>query len=110
MRKQMRKLQFTEFQERVYKEVKKIKKGQVKSYKEIAEKLKTSPRAVGQALKRNQDRKVPCHSVIKADGSLGGYNRGIKKKIKLLKAEGVKVKGGKVKQQKSFLRFLSIQI
>ncbi|MBU0464322.1 MAG: MGMT family protein, partial [Proteobacteria bacterium] len=42
------------FQTKVYREVKKIKKGQIKTYKEIADKLNTSPRAVGQALKQNQ--------------------------------------------------------
>ncbi|MEK6820370.1 MAG: MGMT family protein, partial [Nanoarchaeota archaeon] len=62
-------------------------KGQTKTYGEIARKLKTSPRAVGQALKRNFDKKVPCHRVIKSDGKLGGYNRGVKKKKKMLMKE-----------------------
>jgi methylated-DNA-[protein]-cysteine S-methyltransferase len=79
----------TKFQEKVYKIVRKIKKGKTLTYGEIAKKLKTSPRAVGQALKANKNKKVPCHRVICSDGKLGGYNKGIKKKIKLLKAEGV---------------------
>ena len=77
----------TEFQRKVYGEVKKIKKGETKSYLEIAKKLKTSPRAVARALSRNYDQKVPCHRVIYSNGELGGYNRGIRKKRKLLKKE-----------------------
>jgi len=81
----------TSFQKKVYSVVKKIPKGKTASYKEIAQQLKTSPRAVGQALKRNYDKSVPCHRVIKANGSIGGYNRGIKKKMEILRKEGVKI-------------------
>lgn len=77
----------TSFQLRVFREVRKIPKGKTKTYKEIAEKLKTSPRAIGQALKKNFNKKIPCHRVIMSNGDLGGYNRGIKKKILLLKKE-----------------------
>ena len=77
----------TQFQEKVYKQVKKIPKGQTRSYKQIAQTLKTSPRAIGQALKKNQNLGVPCHRVICSNGSLGGYNRGIKLKEKLLTQE-----------------------
>jgi len=86
------------FQKQVYREVKKIKKGEVKTYGEIAKILKTSPRAVGQALKKNKSKDIPCHRVIASSGEVGGY-RGIwnsKKKIQLLKSEGVKIKSGKV--------------
>lgn len=79
----------TSFQKKVYNVVGKIPKGKTATYKEIAEKLDTSPRAVGQALKRNKDYKnIPCHRVIKSDKTIGGYNRGMKKKIELLKKEG----------------------
>ena len=77
----------TSFQKKVYRKVRKIPRGKTLSYGEIARKLKTSPRAVGQALKRNFDKKVPCHRVIKSDGKLGGYNRGVKKKKKMLMKE-----------------------
>lgn len=78
----------TSFQKKVFAIVKKIKKGHTASYGDIARKLKTSPRAVGQALKRNFDRKIPCHRVIMRSGKLGGYNQGIKMKVELLKKEG----------------------
>jgi O6-methylguanine-DNA--protein-cysteine methyltransferase len=39
-------------------------------------------------MKNNYDPTVPCHRVIRADGSLGGYNRGAARKCELLKAEG----------------------
>jgi len=89
----------TKFQKRVYSIVKKIPKGRTMSYKEIAEKLNTSPRAVGQALKRNPfPIKIPCHRVINSDNSLGGYKgkRSSRLKQKLLKKEGVKIKKFKV--------------
>jgi len=79
----------TIFQKRVFAVVRKIPKGKTMSYGQIAKILKTSPRAVGRALKKNKDYKnIPCHRVIKSDGTLGGYNRGIKKKIELLRKEG----------------------
>jgi len=77
----------TKFQQRVYALVKKIPRGKTTTYKAIAKKLKTSPRAVGQALNKNYNPKIPCHRVIKSDNTPGGYNRGIKKKIELLKKE-----------------------
>lgn len=87
----------TEFQEKVYREVSKIPRGEIRSYKEIADILKTSPRAVGQALKKNPyDPKVPCHRVISSDGSIGGFNgkisgKEIEKKKKMLRSEGVEI-------------------
>jgi len=87
----------TKFQSQVYRIVKKIPRGQTRTYGEIARKLKTSPRAVGQALKKNFNPEIPCHRVI-GKNSLGGYNQGINKKIKLLKSEGVKIELERVVQ------------
>jgi len=88
----------TPFQNKVYSIVKKIPKGKTKTYGEIAKALKTSPRAVGQALKANKNHKeISCHRVIGSDGNLGGYNLGVKKKIELLKKEGVNIKENRVK-------------
>ncbi len=78
------------FQEQVYKIVKKIPKGKVMTYKEVAKaigRLKAY-RAVGNALHRNIDPKIPCHRVIRSDGKIGGYRNGAKKKTELLKKEG----------------------
>ena len=82
------------FQKRVLEAVKRIPRGKVLTYKEIA-KLANSPkayRAVGNILNKNPDPKtIPCHRVIRTDGKIGGYKQGTKKKISLLKREGVKI-------------------
>ncbi|MEK7089156.1 MAG: MGMT family protein [Patescibacteria group bacterium] len=78
------------FTEKVYEIVKKIPKGKVLTYKQVA-KLAGSPRAyrgVGNILNKNHNPKIPCHRVIRSDGKLGGYNKGVNKKIKILKSEG----------------------
>ena len=78
------------FKEKVYKIVKQIPRGSVLSYKEVARKAGSPKayRAVGNILNKNYDKKIPCHRVVRLDGSPGGYNRGTKKKINLLKKEG----------------------
>ncbi|PIP86735.1 6-O-methylguanine DNA methyltransferase [Candidatus Campbellbacteria bacterium CG11_big_fil_rev_8_21_14_0_20_44_21] len=83
----------TLFSERVLKTVKGIKKGQTLSYKEVAIRAGSpgASRAVGNLMKKNLDKSVPCHRVIRSDGKLGGYN-GLKgEKAGLLKKEGVVV-------------------
>ena len=79
------------FKARVLKIVGKIKKGQTRTYKEVA-RLAGSPKAfrtVGSILAKNFDKNIPCHRVIKSDGTLGDYNRGgTRAKIALLKKEG----------------------
>lgn len=77
------------FRERVFSIVKKIPKGQVLTYKQVA-KLAGSPlafRAVGNILHQNYSKDIPCHRVIRSDGKIGGYNRGAKNKIAILKKE-----------------------
>lgn len=78
------------FKEKVLKIVKNIPKGHTMTYGEVAKRAgnKAAYRAVGSIMARNFDPKIPCHRVIKSDGSLGNYNRGIKNKIKLLRKEG----------------------
>lgn len=85
------------FQEKVLILTKKIPRGKVSTYGEIARILKTSPRAVGGALHKNPHPiMIPCHRVVKSNGSLGGYSGGKRKKISLLEREGVKINSGKI--------------
>ncbi|MBI2065783.1 MAG: MGMT family protein [Candidatus Zambryskibacteria bacterium] len=81
------------FREKVYEVVKKIPRGKVLTYKEVAKRAgkPKAYRAVGNILNKNTDPKVPCHRVIRSDGEVGGYNRGRNLKIKLLKREGASV-------------------
>ena len=81
----------TAFQRRVYAIVRQIPEGEVRSYRWVASRLGNPrwARAVGQALKRNPwPLQVPCHRVIRADGSLGGYAWGVAKKRRVLEQEG----------------------
>ncbi len=72
--------------------VKKIPRGKVTTYKELAKALGTSPRAIGQLLKRSKG--IPCHRVVRSDGTLGGYRgKNWKEKKRLLEKEGIKIKG-----------------
>jgi len=87
------KLNGTNFQVKVWKTLKKIKKGEVKTYKEIAIALKKPKayRAVANACAKNPYApEVPCHRVIRSDGTLGGFSSpgGAKTKKKMLKREG----------------------
>ncbi|MEY4440396.1 MAG: hypothetical protein RLY49_22 [Candidatus Parcubacteria bacterium] len=78
------------FRQKVLEITSKIPKGKTLTYKQVATKAgnpKVS-RAVGAILKTNFDLKIPCHRVIRSDGKIGGYNRGEKNKIKILKEEG----------------------
>ncbi|PIW37324.1 MAG: 6-O-methylguanine DNA methyltransferase [Candidatus Kerfeldbacteria bacterium CG15_BIG_FIL_POST_REV_8_21_14_020_45_12] len=81
------------FTQKVLAIVKKIPRGKVMTYGEVA-KMAGSPkaaRAVGNIMSHNWNKSIPCHRVVKADGTTGGYNRGSAKKIKLLKSEGVNI-------------------
>lgn len=84
--------------EKVYEIVSKIPKGKVMTYAQVA-KLAGKPkasRAVGNILNMNNDPKnIPCHRVVRSDGSIGGYAfGGGKAKMAKLKKEGVKFRGG----------------
>ena len=88
------------FEERVLALVKEIPKGKVMTYKDLAHALDSRAyRAVGQALRKNPHPiTVPCHRVVCSDGRLGGYGGKMhsKKKISLLRKEGVAVEQGRV--------------
>lgn len=80
------------FTDKVKSVVRKIPKGRVMTYKEVAAKAGNPKafRAVANIMAANYDPEVPCHRVIRSDGGLGGYNRGgIDAKRAILQAEGV---------------------
>ena len=86
----------TKFQLKVWKYLKTIPKGTVKTYKQVAIAIKKpkSARAVANACGKNPYApKIPCHRVIRSDGGLGGYSGrgGIKTKLKLLRSEKVNI-------------------
>ncbi len=70
------------FKEKVLNVVKNIPKGKTMTYKELVKMAKSSKasRAVGSIMAKNFDPTIPCHRVLKSDGSLGNYNRGGTKK------------------------------
>ncbi len=80
----------TLLQKKIWKELEKIPYGSTKSYGEVAAKVKTSPRYVGNVCGQNQHVLViPCHRVIRSDGYLGGFSAagGIKLKKKIIDLE-----------------------
>lgn len=87
----------SDFEKDVYTAALGIPEGEVRSYKWIAEKIgkPKAYRAVGNALNRNPYAPaVPCHRVIKSDGSIGGFAGGPEAKRRLLKSEGVDSRPG----------------
>lgn len=117
------------FSEKVYALVRKIPKGKVTTYGEIAKILNSSPRAVGQALRCNPyalevqegivfpsaqtgklSRFVPCHRVVCSDGKAGGFRgrvsaEALAEKIRLLKKEKVGVTEKRINLTKSGFKF-----
>ena len=84
------KIEGSSIQKKVWNELRKIKKGKTKSYGEIAKKFKLSPRYVGKICGQNQHiLAIPCHRVIRSDGSLAGFSAtgGKNLKRKLLEFE-----------------------
>ena len=86
----------TKFQLKVWDYLRKIPRGNVKTYSQVAKAIGNplAARAVANAIGKNPYApKIPCHRVIRSDGSLGGYSGrgGIKTKRFLLKKEGIKL-------------------
>ena len=81
------------FKDNVIAVVKTIKKGSVLTYAQVAKKAGNpkASRAVGTIMANNKDKNIPCHRVVKSDGSIGMYNglQGMSKE-KILKQEGVR--------------------
>jgi len=95
------------FNERCYAVLKKVPRGKVTTYKAIAEALNTKAyRAVGNAMNKNPYApRVPCHRVIKSSGDIGGFAKGKKKKIQMLRKEGVLIENNKINLKKFKYKF-----
>jgi len=91
------------FDERVWKLMETIPRGRATTYGQIARKLNTKAyRAVGNACRKNPYApRVPCHRVIRSDGTVGGFGgktsgKTVEEKTRFLRKENVKVKNGKI--------------
>ena len=120
------------FNEKCYEILKKVPKGKVTTYKEIANFLHTKAyRAVGNAMNKNPDGYaispeairnrhsairgdskrtsgfflVPCHRVVKSNGEVGGFASGKKNKIRLLRQEDIEIKDNKIDLDKYLFKF-----
>lgn len=96
------------FNEKCYSVLLKVPKGKVTTYKEIAKAIHSKAyRAVGNAMNKNPYApKVPCHRVVKSDGEVGGFASGTKKKIEILRKEGIEInKDNKINLKKYLFRF-----
>jgi methylated-DNA-[protein]-cysteine S-methyltransferase len=97
----------TSFNERCYTLLKKVPRGKVTTYKELAKAFHTKAyRAVGNAMHNNPYAPiVPCHRVVNSNGNVGGFASGTKAKIKILKAEGIEIKNNKIDLKKYKFKF-----
>ncbi len=87
----------TDFQQAVWRALRTIPAGDVKSYGQIVRVIgRGSPRAVGQAVGANPvPVVVPCHRVVAGDGRLGGFSGGLERKVALLALEGIASEGAR---------------
>ncbi len=90
------------FTELVFVKTTLIPRGKVSTYKLVTNAIghPQAARAVGNALNKNCDPKVPCHRVVRSDGAVGGFRDGATAKIKILRKEGVEIVKGKVLLEK----------
>lgn len=88
----------TPFERLVWAATKRIPRGRVATYADIARSIGNmrAVRAVGNALNRNPYKSVPCHRVVRSNGSVGGYASGVREKIRKLAAEGVVVNNKRI--------------
>ncbi len=86
--------------ERVYKELKRVPRGRVVTYRELARSCNSKAyRVIGSYMRTNKDPVgIPCYKVVKSNGEIGRYSGegGVKSKIRLLERDGVKVINGKI--------------
>ena len=86
-------------QEKIYKKLLEVPKGQITTYGELAKAvgLKNGQRVVGKIMNKNPYPVIiPCHRVIMSTGKIGGYAFGEQIKTKLLNDEGIQIKNGKI--------------
>jgi O-6-methylguanine DNA methyltransferase len=79
--------------------VRQIPPGRISTYGAVAKALgnKGYARAVGRYMNKNPDADtMPCFKIVKSDGSLGGFGRGIQDKVRRLNKEGISIKNGKI--------------
>ncbi|MCK5335944.1 MAG: MGMT family protein [Gammaproteobacteria bacterium] len=97
------------FNEKCYELLKLIPEGKVTTYKEMANALNTKAwRAVGSAMAKNEQLfVVPCHRVVRSDGSIGQYALGTDKKVDILIKEGVAIKKGRVLELENVMHTFS---
>lgn len=86
------------FHERCYAALRRVPAGKVTTYADLARHLGSKGyRAVGNAMNRNPYApEVPCHRVVRSGGEIGGFARGSRAKIKMLRDEGIEIEGGRV--------------
>ena len=102
----MKKTKGATFRQRVWRACSRVPRGKVTTYALLAKAIGSpkAARAVGNALNANPFApKVPCHRVVKSDGGIGGFAKGVKAKKRLLEKEGIEFAGDKVKDFKKRL-------
>jgi methylated-DNA-[protein]-cysteine S-methyltransferase len=99
------------FAEQCYEVLRKVPRGKVTTYKEIAHALNSKAyRAVGTTMNKNpcsfvDGGKIPCHRVINSDGKVGGFAKGSKKKIEMLRNEGIEIVEDTIDLKKYLYKF-----
>lgn len=97
-----------DFQKKVLFLLTKIPPSKVTTYSELARAAGKPKvwRLVGKILSQNKEPdKYPCYKVVRADGSLGGYSRGLEEKIRRLQQDGISVNQKRVKLKRYFYKF-----
>ena len=96
-------------EEKIYRKLLEVPLGNVTTYGDLAKaiNLKNGQRIVGQIMKKNQFPViVPCHRVVKSDGTIGGYAYGIERKKYMLSKEGLEINNDKILDfKKNLFRF-----
>lgn len=93
------------FYEKCYSLLRKVPRGKITTYKELANALHSKAyQAVGTAMNKNPYAPaVPCHRVVNSNGEVGGFAHGTKKKIEMLKKEGIPIKNNRIIDFKKYL-------